>query len=458
MVVSSANDPMKSVLPPASDHAARLTALKSAIDRVAIASMVIDPDAAAIVAANANALALFEFLPNTELPITLDSAMPALADIRRVMNCADDDSMSNSSVPMIFWMNGQTTKRMCTVSSLVHPHEAGATRPSRLMLLQIDNGQEATHRNGIAEDGPDLYPASHAALETAAIDPRVPRSDAETLKEIARRIREGVLPPAQRAAGEIATGTVQSPSMIEQRADERPDESAMTQQIDTPDLARLAHELKTPLTAIAAAAEIMRDERLGEMGNQRYLGYAADVHDSAQHALSVIAKMLGRDAARVSDDNATSVIDLNALVARTVSTLQPLASERRVTLAFDAQDASPMVTASPTALRQILINLVTNALKFTPSGGDVRVVTGYLDSGATFLVVRDTGIGIDDETARLAISRDGQTSTARLSVRPGGGFGIGLPLVARLVRDIGGDIEIDSAPGKGTVVLVSFVA
>jgi signal transduction histidine kinase len=101
-------------------------------------------------------------------------------------------------------------------------------------------------------------------------------------------------------------------------------------------------------------------------------------------------------------------------------------------------------------LRQILLNLLTNAIKFTPRNGDVRVVTGYLDDGRVFLVVRDTGCGMK-----------GKMPTAAREDFPNNepwanGTGIGLPLVERLVREMGAEMEIDSAPQKGTVVLIAF--
>lgn len=219
------------------------------------------------------------------------------------------------------------------------------------------------------------------------------------------------------------------------------------------DLARLAHELKTPLTAIAAAAEIMRDERLGPMANVRYRDYARDIHESAAHALAVIGRLLGPGGARGVDDR-IEPIDLNDLVARTMATVQPMASELRLRLSFEPGEGRPSVTANATALRQILLNLLSNALKFTPALGEVRVGAGQSSDGRAFLVVRDTGVGIDEASARRALS----ALEAPIDTRPGGGHGIGLPLVCRLVEDMGAKITFDAAPGGGTVIAVTFEA
>jgi two-component system, cell cycle sensor histidine kinase PleC len=296
------------------------------------------------------------------------------------------------------------------------------------------------------EDGP----ASHAQ-----------REDADILKEIARQIREGALsarPTQDTASGSkpsasvgATNGEAQQAANGSQMPASYPQRSAFPV-LDPDHFAKLAHELKTPLTAIAAAAEIMRDERLGEMGNERYLSYAADIHESATHALDVITSLLSESAKPDAAISPPIALDLNAIVERTVSSVQALAELHGLALAFDAGDSRPNIVANPTAIRQILLNLLTNAIKFTPRGGDVRVATGFIPDGRIFLVVRDTGCGMNGKThanSAVAVSNGISEPCAH-------GHGIGLPLVQRLVREMGADIEIDSAPGKGTVVLIAF--
>ena len=231
-------------------------------------------------------------------------------------------------------------------------------------------------------------------------------------------------------------------------ADLRP----MASILDPDHLAKLAHELKTPLTAIAAAAEIMRDERLGAMGNPRYLNYAADIHENATHALDVIASLLSESGKPGTAPPRLIALDLNAVVQRTVSSVQALAQSRNLTLTFKAERSRPHVVANPTSLRQILLNLLTNAIKFTPSGGDVQVETGYRADGRVFLAVRDTGCGMSGaEPATTNISQQGGTTQPWLS-----GSGIGLPLVQRLVSEMSAEFEIDGAPEQGTLARISF--
>lgn len=278
------------------------------------------------------------------------------------------------------------------------------------------------------------------------------RTDAETLKEIARQIRAGELAtPFRRGSGarDVAAARTSGESGASDENEAEIGSSTSRGELSNPDadhLAKLAHELKTPLSAIAAAAEVMRDERLGKMQNGRYLDYAADIHESATHALDVIAALLSQNKEANASRPPLVTLDLNAVVDRTVSSTQALAASRGVFLAFEAESSRPHVTANPTAVRQILLNLLANALKFTAPGGDVRVVTGYLNDGRVFLVVRDTGCGMNGGVAAV----NGNSSDATQ------GNGIGLPLVQRLVHEMGAEIEFDSAPGKGTVVLIAF--
>ena len=343
------------------------------------------------------------------------------------------------------------------------------------LILALQDVRRRASRLDLESDGNDIPGDATPAAASSPRDgdesgageagqggpsPHPQRCDADILKAIARQIREGAL--SARRARDAVSGSQPSASVVAAngvtpQANGSETSASHPQRATGPVLnpdhfAKLAHELKTPLTAIAAAAEVMRDERLGEMGNERYLSYAADIHESATHALDVITSLLSEGAKADAAISRPIALDLNAIVDRTVLSVQALAVSRGLALAFDSDDSRPHIVANPTAMRQILLNLLTNAIKFTPSGGDVRVVTGYIDDGRVFLVVRDTGCGMNGKTpAASAVASPGDVSAPWTH-----GHGIGLPLVQRLVREMGADIEIDSAPGKGTVVLIAF--
>ena len=402
----------------------------------------IDPIRSTLEAANAAARKIFRLANGRGLPHPLDSAMPALARLRQVLATA----RPARSETLSFWIAGQMT-----------------TLPSTLALVEAPDGRTLvlvrTARLAPDEqksDAPDTKPSARtgepkaADVEAAPSPPPArPRTDAETLREIARRIREGhparqkpveataeVSDPSVREAAPAATASDASPSPPEAAPDAR-------------SLAQIAHELKTPLSAIVAASEIMRDQRLGAMGNARYLDYANDIHQSARHALNVVDAMLGRGA---GDTHKTAPLALDAIAQEAVSSMRPLAEASHIRLAAHSDKGRLEVLASATAVRQILFNLINNALKFTPSGGEVHVLTGFLDDGSVYLVVRDTGTGMDEGTIARAFFGEGEAGT----LRPGGGYGYGLPLVRQLAEMMGVALEVDSAPGKGTAILLSF--
>ncbi len=408
-----------------------------------IVEIVIDTTASRVETANAAGRLFLGLSPSAALPIALDSSMPALQRLRQIAA----GQTPRQSETLAFWCNGRLAMLTCSI----RPRNANGSK--HLIGLTERGSTEQTSAQStipqVASRGEDLAPAEEA------LPPIVARDDAETLREIARRIREG-----QRANQNISAHKSvppgKDPEVTQPKAATAHVATTPTgprMQADPPEptaIAQLAHELKTPLSAIIAASEIMRDQRLGPMGNDLYLGYASDIHESAHHALAVITEML--EAAANASIRKTENFDLNELTAATISAMQPLAQARGLTLAHETGEGRLEINANPTAIRQILLNLLTNATKFTSSGGEVHTGTGYLPDGSIYLVVRDTGEGMDEERLARAFYED----AGEMSRRPGGGYGLGLPMVRRLAEANHGTIEIDSAPGKGTVVLIAF--
>jgi signal transduction histidine kinase len=227
---------------------------------------------------------------------------------------------------------------------------------------------------------------------------------------------------------------------------------------DGPDIARLAHELRTPLAAIAALAEIMRDERLGALADARYRGYAGDIHDSALHALGVLSSFLEpADARGKVLPMVFAEIDVAEVAAGSVSALAPLARRAGVRLVLDAEPRLPHLVADRRSLKQILLNLIANAVRFTPPRGRVRVGTRYHCGGAVSLEVADTGDGMSAAELRRVLAAGAASGAAAASRRNGGaGSGFGLPLVRALAAANGGSLEIESARGQGTRAIVRF--
>ena len=237
-------------------------------------------------------------------------------------------------------------------------------------------------------------------------------------------------------------------------AEERQDAGAGAEVPDV-DVRRLAHELRTPLTAIATMSEIIRDERLGPTGGERYRSYAAGIHESAGHAMKVLASFLEPGSALRPTGLPTEFeeLDVGDTVVSAAEALRPLAERAGVELALACPDRLPHLIADRRSLRQILDNLVINALKATPPGGRIEISVAYAAGGPVAVVVADTGDGMT--AAELERARAGATAPAPLR-RRSGGSGYGLPLVHALAAACGGAIAVESELRRGTCVTLSF--
>ena len=221
-------------------------------------------------------------------------------------------------------------------------------------------------------------------------------------------------------------------------------------------LGQLAHELKTPLSAIVAAAEVMRDERLGPIGNPLYRGYAADIFESAHHALGVIAGMLAPDSGESAQGRealAFVELDLNALATRLASSVRALLGAAGLEIGLQLEPRLPHVIADPVTVRQMLLNLVTNAMRATPAGGRVTVTTVSTLAGPVRIAVEDNGCGMSPAEVTAALDPTGNGGPVP---RSPGGSGIGYPLSLRLAALNGATLGIESTPGAGTIATISF--
>jgi signal transduction histidine kinase len=218
-------------------------------------------------------------------------------------------------------------------------------------------------------------------------------------------------------------------------------------------LAKVSHEVRTPLNSIIGFAELMLHERFGPIGNTRYKGYAEDIHQSGLYALSLLNDLL--DISKIEagkfELDFTSV-DVGEVVDACVASLQPLAKRTRIVLRSSFADDLPLVLTDPRRLRQILLNLLTNAIKFTREGGQV-IVSGTMVDNELRLRVRDSGVGMSENDIAYAMQPFNQLDT---SPRHQSGTGLGLPLTKALTDAIRARLELTSEPGVGTSADVIF--
>ena len=221
-------------------------------------------------------------------------------------------------------------------------------------------------------------------------------------------------------------------------------------------LANMSHELRTPLNAIIGFSQLMADEVLGPLGNTKYSGYARDICNSAEHLLGIINDILDvskLEAGKLELEE--ELVDVAAITRNLLHFVADRAGALDVTIDTEIDSALPRLKADQRKLKQILLNLVTNALKFSHPGGRVMLRAGTAGDAVRIEVI-DNGIGMDDAEIATAITRFGQVASTWN--RKHAGTGLGLPLAIGLVELHDGTLDIKSRKGEGTTVTVTFPA
>ncbi len=255
--------------------------------------------------------------------------------------------------------------------------------------------------------------------------------------------------------GYRGTGT----NITEQRRLEEARDTALHEALDANEaksafLANMSHDLRTPLNAILGFSEIMREQILGPLGEDRYLEYAKDIHVSAAYLLDLVNDLLDistiEAGERLLEKEEVCVGDL---ISDCVRTFVGKALSKDVELITDISTALPLLCADKRATRQILDNLLTNAIKFTPSGGKI-VASAVAREKVMEIAIVDTGAGIAPERLDKIVNpfNRGQNSPYETDM----GWGLGLSIVNSLVNLHDGQLEIESRPGEGTTVRVSL--
>ena len=215
-------------------------------------------------------------------------------------------------------------------------------------------------------------------------------------------------------------------------------------------LTNMSHELRTPLNAIIGFSSMMNGQLAGPLGTE-YLEYTKIIVESATHLLAIINDIL--DVARAETGRlklSEEEVDIADIVSLSAGMIRTLAEKAEVECSFEVADDLPLFWGDPTKMRQILINLLTNAIKFTPAGGEVRLTAKQEQNGAINFLIKDTGIGIPADKMAIALAPFGQVDSSL--ARRYDGVGLGLPLTKRLLELHNGTLEIISEPGRGTEV------
>jgi two-component system cell cycle sensor histidine kinase PleC len=220
-------------------------------------------------------------------------------------------------------------------------------------------------------------------------------------------------------------------------------------------LATMSHELRTPLNAILGFSEVMKGELFGPHGVAAYKEYSNDIHVSGQHLLMLINEIL--DLSRVEAGRyelKEEPVSLPGVVDDCCRLLSMRAKRRSLTITEALDRELPRIWADERAVRQITLNLLTNAIKFTPQGGAVAIKVGWTGTGGQYVSIKDTGPGIPPEEIPVVLSSFGRGSLAHKNAEEG--TGLGLPIVKGLVELHGGHFRLTSKIRQGTEAVVIF--
>ena len=220
-------------------------------------------------------------------------------------------------------------------------------------------------------------------------------------------------------------------------------------------LANISHELRTPLVGIIGFSEIMEDEKLGPMGSPQYREYAGDIHQAGQHLLSLINNLLNLSKIESGKEELVEYeIDVGGIIANTVRLLHPQIEENHLVVECDMHPDMPKLVADEGKVKQILINLLGNAIKFTGEGGRIAIKAWARGDSGCVIQIADSGIGIAPQDIPKALAQFGQVDG--VFNRKYEGTGLGLPLAKALVELHGGVLDLQSEVGVGTTVTIRF--
>ncbi|MCC7340113.1 MAG: PAS domain S-box protein [Bryobacterales bacterium] len=331
----------------------------------------------------------------------------------------------------------------------VAPHERGPLQET--ILSSVKSGKpfyrefllaaEAGERTWLAGAGAGVYDEKTGKIRFMA-GVSLDISDRKAAEERIRDLNESLAESAnhlQRANRDLQERTRQLESILSER---------------TAFLSSMSHELRTPLHSISGFLELLFEDPESEDLNERQRRFLGNIASSTQHLIRVVNDVL--DLSRISAGRLRlnlEQFDLHGVAEAVVTSLLPIARDQDVDLTL-LQTAHPSLIADPERIRQILTNLVSNAIKYTPAGGRVTVMLGQAEE-RIFAEVEDTGIGICEEDLERIFGEFEQVHhpTFRPKLR---GSGLGLAITRKLVEMQGGRIEVESAPGKGSRFRISF--
>jgi signal transduction histidine kinase len=222
-------------------------------------------------------------------------------------------------------------------------------------------------------------------------------------------------------------------------------------------LANMSHELRTPLNAIMGFSDMLKQEVFGPLGSSKYSEYSEHIYDSGNHLLSIINDIL--DLSKIEAGKLSlreKEIDLIGIIRETSHFISTKADEKNIHIKVTNSDKIDLIFADARIIKQILINILSNAIKFTPPEGTVAISTSLSEDNEICISIKDNGIGMSPTELKKAMQPFGQAGNA--FTRQNQGTGLGIPLVEKLMKMHQGSLIIRSKKGAGTEVILTFPA
>jgi two-component system cell cycle sensor histidine kinase PleC len=230
-------------------------------------------------------------------------------------------------------------------------------------------------------------------------------------------------------------------------------EAELASRVKSEFLSNMSHELRTPLNTMIGFSKILSEHNKRPVPDAEIVEYARLIHDASNHLLTVINDIL--DISKMQSGGYTldaREISVEEVLQATYAAQRNNARDAGVSLDLEFNGGLPMVRGDASKLRQALVNLVSNAIKFTLRGGSVKIEAAGRPDGSVLINIRDTGVGMSVEEVRLATMPFGQVDGSRSRWREG--TGLGLPIARSLVALHGGELTITSEKGRGTEIAV----
>lgn len=267
----------------------------------------------------------------------------------------------------------------------------------------------------------------------------------------------GLLLVSAAIAGSMIFKSIVERDRTERRLRAAKEQAELANRAKTEFLANMSHELRTPLNAINGFSEVIQNEIHGPLGDARYKEYVQQINESGEHLLALINDIL--DVSKIeggTTDLEAEEFDLGETVNGALKLLWDPVRFAQVEVVAEIEPALPQIRADRRKLRQVLLNLISNALKFTPDGGRVVISAGLNAQGGVVVEIADNGIGIAEENLDLVLQPFGQVENA--FSRTHDGTGLGLTLAKSLIELHGGEFALASELGVGTTVTFSLPA